>query len=61
MSALMQTDSQLLFAPNARAKAQLTPRHANSATIVEKPRFSHGWCTIPRADKASAASMIAAR
>ena len=37
--AVMQTDSQLLFAPKTRAKAQLTPRHAMSAAIVEKARF----------------------
>ena len=61
MSAVMQTDSQLLAAPKARAKAQLTARQATSATAVEKARFILGWCTMPSTDNASAASRIAAR
>ena len=61
MSAVMQTDSQLLSAPKTRANAQLTPRQAKSATAVEKAKLIQDWCTMPRTDKASAASRIAAR
>src|ERR1700744_3899163 len=53
INALMQTDSQLLFAWKTRAKAQLTPKHASSATTVEKAKFTGGWCTTPRTDKAN--------
>src|ERR1039457_5540877 len=52
--AVMQTDSQLLFAPKTRAKAQLTLKDADSAAIVEKARLIAGCCTLPRADRPSA-------
>src|SRR6185437_1863121 len=61
ISALMQTDSQLLFAPKTCAKTQLTLRHTDSATAVENDRFTQDWRTIPKTDRVRAVSRIAAR
>src|SRR6185503_13372440 len=58
ISALMHTDSQLLLASNTRAKSQLTPKHVDSATRVEKARFIQGWRTMPRTARTRAASTI---
>ena len=61
INALIQTDSQLLAAPQTRAKAQLTPQHVDTAAAAATAKFIHGRRTTPISDKIIAASRIAAR